>query len=350
MNILILTGRFGMGHIKCAEALREKIAETSPYAQIDTVDLIEYLYPHSARCIYSAFGKLVTGCSGLYNQLNIIAGQKNCTPFKKAFQNKMKALAERYEPDLVIANLPICAQYFGAYKEQNHDKTPMYVFVTDITFHNEWIAPAADLYFVGDASTKNALISHGVDRGIIHITGIPVSDRFKKIKTAGKDSRVLVMGGGLGMVPGGKRTLQILSEMKDTRVTLVCGSNRKLKRYASGKYPNFNIVGRTDDVPGLMQKADVLITKPGGITTFEAIKSGTPLYIINPTLEQEKGNAHFIEGNNIGRVMYDQSSFTSRNLEDFLADKALLSTMRGNMKKLTESMEEQSPIHYLEAL
>lgn len=414
MNILILTGRFGMGHIKCAEALKELMLRDSTDARVDIVDLIEYLYPHSARPIYRTFGRLVSGCSGLYNQLNILANNGSCTPFSKIFRKRMEALTERFRPDLVIVNLPICVQYFGAYKQMSGDPTPMYVFVTDITLHSEWISPEADLYFVGGLSTRDALISHGVRQSIIHVSGIPVSEAFEcskdpicselragrteggksaaeiltcdkpgaevqnctestgaipdnihskclklysenlstekidnKINYSRKSgSNVLVMGGGLGMIPGGKRTLAVLSNLDDLHITLVCGSNQKLMRCASSKYPAFNIIGCCDRVAQLMKQADVLITKPGGITTFEAIKSETPLFIIDPTLEHEKDNARFIEDNKIGRVIYGKNTFTSRDLRDFLGDAELLSNMRNNMHVMKENMENQNPLDY----
>ena len=55
MNILILTGKFGMGHIKCSEAITEHILDSEPDADITTVDVMDYLFPHFSKVIYKGF-------------------------------------------------------------------------------------------------------------------------------------------------------------------------------------------------------------------------------------------------------------------------------------------------------
>jgi len=379
MNILILTGRFGLGHIKCAEALRETILRENPDSSVFVVDLMEYLFPKTKKMIYGSFNLLVTRFSKVYNLLNKAAGKCGGVPLKDAFIDKFDTLIEDYQPDVVIANLPVCGQYYSAYCKDSGCKIPLYVYVTDITFHNEWAVPGTSQFFVGDVSTKNALISKGIDSEIIHITGIPVTDRLsgdlgKNARNTDSDDktdnvcctdemttannlcdnmlstqrRILVMGGGLGLVPGGTELLEALNNMEDAEVILVCGSNDKLMNLVISKYRNITAFGLTNMVPELMNRATVVITKPGGITTFEAIKSRTPLYIINPELEQEVGNAYFIEQHNIGRVVYDGVKLSS-DINDFISNEELLKEMRRNMSKLSEEYESANPLNYLEA-
>ena len=348
MNVLILTGRFGMGHIRCAEALKEcMLTQTGGAVNVETVDLLEYLFPRAARQIYAGFGKFVSFCPDLYNRLNLLAGEnENSLPFRKVCCEKMSVLMRRYRPDLVIANLPLCVQFFSLFKEQTGDRTPLYVYVTDITFHREWVAPRANLYFVGDTVTQKAILAQGVAAKDVHITGIPVSGAFRAPQVRGEGRRqILVMGGGLGILPGGTETLEILHCLREADVTLVCGTNQKLRRLAEERYPDFRILGCTDRVPQLMRQADVLITKPGGITTFEAIRSELPLLCIAPTLEQELGNASFIERHGFGKIVYEKSDFTAEGLAAFLRD-GELAEMRRNMRQYLAATEPQNPLFY----
>lgn len=346
MNIIILTGRFGMGHIKCASAIKEQIESKDASANVTVIDIMDYLYPHFSGVVYKGFEGLVAHFSGLYNSLNLLAGKKDSTPFKGFCRTKIARMINEYEPDLVIANLPLCAQYFGAYKEFTSVNIPLYVYITDVTFHNEWIAPCVDRYFVGAESTRESLIRRGIDDAIVHVAGIPVSRKIKPSSASASDlsKKVLVMGGGLGLIPGGMKTLDILDKASGIETTLVCGTNKELEQAAKAKYQNIRVLGFANNIPELLQDATLLITKPGGITTFEAIKSETPLYIIAPTLEQELGNADYIEKNGIGRIVRDVEDFTEENLRTFILDDAAIEAMKKNMSELTRSFEESNPL------
>ena len=351
MNILILTGRFGMGHIKAAGAIAEQLRQTADDVRVDTVDFMEFLFPTLSAGIYKGFQLLVSRCSGLYNDLNRIAGRYGDVPMKTALLRKIDRLLALYQPDLIIATLPICGQYLSAYKARRCCRIPMYTYITDITVHEEWLSSGTDLYFVGDETTRNALLSRGIPSGKILVTGIPVSQAFhragelKAESPAGERKHLLVMGGGLGLIPGGLRLLQDLSRSPFLVITLIAGSNQKLAEQVRAACPAVQTLGYTDQVARYMQQADLLITKPGGITTFEAIASRTPLYVVCPFLEQEKGNAHFIENAGIGRVLWDNnSSDVGADLLSLLFDSHRLSAMKDNMDRLSATFLPVTPL------
>lgn len=363
MNILILTGRFGMGHIKCAEALEEKIMSEHPDSKVFTIDVIDYIFPHLSSMIYKSFSLLVTRLPGMYNLCNKSAARYGGVPLKRTIARKIEKLIEYVSPDLVVANLPVCSKYFSAYKDFSGCKIPLYTYITDITVHEEWLADNTDLYFVGDNSTRQALISKGVPEKKIIISGIPVKscfnaeaeyvcERDKNHAEGFEDSdctgNILIMGGGLGLIPGGTHLLKYINDHLDLHATLIAGQNKKLARKVSRMFPNINVVGYTDKVYEYMKEADLVVTKPGGITTFEAIASQTPLYVINPFLEQEMGNAYFIESSNIGRIIRNCSSEAAigDDLAGFMSRNGLLHKMKCNMRRISDSLSCGDPIYY----
>ena len=103
------------------------------------------------------------------------------------------------------------------------------------------------------------------------------------------------MGGGLGLIPFSDNLLEWLSNDPKVHVTVITGTNRKLKEKLEDGYPNMEILGYVKNVDYYMHRADLIVTKAGGITTFEAIHTRTPLFVIRPFLEQEYGNAMYIE-------------------------------------------------------
>ena len=355
-----------MGHVKCAEAIAEEIYASQPDASVITVDVMDYLFPHFSKVIYKGFSLLVSRLPGMYNHLNRAAGKHAGVPMKKAIAARLDKLMEQTKPDLIISNLPVCSKYISAYKELRVCKQPLFTYITDITVHDEWIADKTDLYFVGDESTGNALISKGVSAEKIVVSGIPVKRVFKSafedaaLKSQEKadgslekddlemhtKKRLLIMGGGLGLVPGGSRLLKRLNEESCFEVTLIAGKNRSLEKRARRKWKNINVVGFTNKISDYMAAADLVLTKPGGITTFEAIASRTPMYIVDPFLEQEMGNAHFIESKNIGRVVWSRDCDVASDIINFLKDTALIDTMKENMAKLCQSFSCPNPMKY----
>ncbi len=336
MNILILTGRFGMGHVKAAEAIKEQILQENRDAKVTTIDFIDYMFPVLSKTIYQGFNFMVSRCSGLYNAMNKAAGKNSGVPLKLTFTRKIDRLIEEHNADAIVVAFPVCSQYISSYKKMRQCSIPLYTYITDITAHEEWIAPKTDKYFVGDISTKNALLSKGVSEEKIEITGIPVRQCFyqeyEKQDTGKKE--VLIMGGGLGLIPSSEDFLEKLSKCRDIKVTVITGKNEKLKRELEKKFPAIEVIGYTKEVNRYMQRADLIITKAGGITTFEAIATKTPLYIIKPFLEQEFGNAKYIEDHNIGRVLWDTYADEAEDILQLLRHDRLLETMKKNMQEI----------------
>ena len=126
MNILILSGRFGMGHIKAAAAIEEKVRARGEQVHVQTVDLVSYLFPHTSNSIYGGFHLMVSYCAELYNMLNKAVERTGAAPLKKASCRKIHRLLAETKADLIISVLPICTQYFAAYKQISGCQLPLY--------------------------------------------------------------------------------------------------------------------------------------------------------------------------------------------------------------------------------
>lgn len=349
MNILILTGRFGMGHCSAAEALKQEILLKEPEAKVDVVDMIDYMLPSFSNVIYGGFNFMVSKCSSVYNFLNEASAKYSRAPFKRTFIKKVDNLLNAFEPKLIISTLPICSQYISGYKSMKFCNIPLHTYITDITAHEEWIAQNTDMYFVGSKSTKNTLISKGVSAEKIVISGIPVKPVFRENSISsklGNVREVLIMGGGLGLIPSSEMLLKRLSENKLMHITIITGKNQKLRLKIRKEFPDIEVIGYTNKVHEYMKKADIVITKSGGITTFEAINSETPLYVIKPFLSQELGNAQYIENLNIGRVSWSKNTDISDDILSLIENKKLLNKMKHNMRNVKSQLDQRTPLTF----
>lgn len=345
MNVLILTAKFGHGHLSAAEALKEKLLLENSENNVIIIDFIDYIFPKLNKIIYGLFNLLVNKCHTIYNLLNILAPKKNSVPLKKVVTNKIDKLLEDYKIDSIISVVPICSEYISAYKKMTGSDIPLSTCITDIEVHNSWINDLTSYYFVPSNKTKKYLITKNINPKNIIVSGIPVKSKFNKEKIKTEKRKILIMGGGLGLIPNINEFITNLNYSKNIELTIIVGNNKKLYNWLTKEYKNLKVLGFVNNVHDHMISSDLIITKAGGITTFEAIYAETPLYIIKPFLVQEKGNASFIEEEKIGKVIWKKDN--NKILLDLINNEKELNIMMSNMKEIKKSINKIEFTKYL---
>ena len=352
MKIVILTGKFGMGHYMAASAIADHLKLARPNATIEVIDWFQYVFPHLSLPGYRLFGWMVQHAQNFYNERYCRLENKR-TEFKPQVPALMfwrfRHLLREKQPDLIIATLPLCSQTVCYYREKTGSRVPLITCVTDITAHSEWVHQETDAYMVGSELVKQGLIKKGVPSGRITVTGIPVNPRFDEPRepsfapedmtassfTGTPKKKLLIMGGGLGMLPTAPGFYQYLESQADSlETTIITGRNQSLMHRLRAAYPSLRVMGYVNDIPAYMKEADAIVTKPGGITTFEAIHSETPIFAWNPGLRQEVYNGDFLEVMHIGAVIHDNTVEGIQNVCAFLSDDRMMQTLRKNMHAL----------------
>ena len=347
MNVLILTGKFCMGHWSVSKSLAQQIQDAYPGAQVRIEDLVNYAMPELSGVVYKGYNLLVTCGPALFNayyKLTENAPAHVC--FSGHFVEKLEELLAESRPDAVIATHPFCAQVVSRYKELSGDKLPLLTCVTDISAHSEWICEGTDCYMVGSREVREELADKGVDPVRICVTGIPVRAEFltprpveRRIRGANEPRRLLIMGGGLGLMPRSDGFYEALDALPGVRTTIITGGNRRLYERLAGKYAHIQVLGFTDRVYDYMSQSDLVLTKPGGITTFEAIFSELPILAWKPFWEQERKNARFLVDQGIGRVAGKESGKCLNAIRELIYDQRALDTMSANMRLLKGVLE-----------
>ena len=110
------------------------------------------------------------------------------------------------------------------------------------------------------------------------------------------------------------------------------------------------MVGFTDRVYDYMAQADLMLTKPGGITVFESIFAELPLLLWEPFLQQEKNNARFLLRAGLARSAAQENEACLLAIRDLLYNDAALEEMRGNMRRAKAQMEAEGAARLLSAL
>ena len=355
LNILILTGKFGMGHYSASQSLRQQLQRAFPQACAEVVDLVAYARPSTSKTVYQCFNLLVTRGSGLFNmyyKLTENAPSEFRPAFEPFFLDALEDLLSWKQPDAVVATHPLCAQLVSRYKKERGSALPLVTCVTDLSSHSEWINSGTDCYLVGSWDIRERLAAKGVDPSIICVTGIPVRSEFKRPvrRRAGRERHLLIMGGGLGLLPRREKFYEQLNALPNVKTTLIAGGNQKVYDRLAGKYENIQVLGFTDRVYDYMARADLVLTKPGGITLFETIFSELPILAWEPFLEQEKHNAQFLLSRGLGRTAPKDSEGCLAAIRALIYDDAALEQMSRHMRAMKGQLEEESLNHILAAL
>jgi processive 1,2-diacylglycerol beta-glucosyltransferase len=178
--------------------------------------------------------------------------------------------------------------------------------VTDFEAHALWMDSCVDLYCVAAEETKARLVARGAAAGDVVVTGIPISSRFSaklnvKALRKGLGLRddlpvLLVPSGGFGMGPLGAILAELDKVERPFQTVVVTGRNLDLRYELAAqdrKHPT-QVLGFATNMHELMAVAGLLITKPGGLTSSEALALGKPMVILNPIPGQEAANSDFL--------------------------------------------------------
>ena len=201
---------------------------------------------------------------------------------------------------------------------------------------------------------KKYLKRKGIPDSKVFATGIPLSSKFletfdkenifKELNLKPDKKTILFFGGGeFGL--GKTRTVEIFEDFvnycKNMQIIAISGKNKKMKlafEKVVSKYERKNsilVFEYTSQVPEFMSISDLVVTKPGGLTTTESLASHLPMVIINPIPGQEEKNAKFLVKNGIAIWIKKEDNVTEA-LENLFSHPETLETMKENTKKLAK--------------
>jgi len=317
-RILILSISAGAGHLRAAEATAKAFHIVDPSLQIENFDMLDFTNKLFQQLYSKAYIKLAGSAPEfvgyLYDRLD--RPPRNHRDFggdlRRAFDKlntrRFVKYIEKTKPDVIVNTHFLPAEIVSELKCTGRMDIPQAVITTDFEAHRMWAVPNVDQYYVATEESRNYLVALGVPSEIISITGIPIDPAFGE-KTEKDNSRlhlglradfpvILVLCGGFGVGPLENIVEQLLETDAACQIAVVTGRNKKLKaklqKVKAGNHHSLRIIGYTREMHTWMDAADLLISKPGGLTTSEALAIGLPMLVVNPIPGQESRNSDFL--------------------------------------------------------
>lgn len=374
-KVLIMSASTGGGHNRAARAIKEELESRT----IDTMS-IECEIVDSLKLVNNTMDKVISrgyeksalytpkAYGSVYRFSETTIASKNefkTNPLTSLMARKFKHLLNESTPDLIIGTHPFPMIALSTLKKNNNihslsrsesfykstkvDIPPMISVLTDYTTHSTWIQNEIDYYIVGHEYVKELLVYEGVDSEKVKAFGIPVEKSFlshrdretvlTELGLSPEKLTVLLMGGSFG-AGNIKETLEDLIAIdRDFQILVITGRNEhlkdKLSKMLDSTIHNKNIclLGYTNKMNDILASIDVLISKPGGLTTTEALLNDVPMIVPYFIPGQEEENLDFLT--NCGAALRTTKKYSLPVLLKVLIDDpSRLDNLRKNIKSI----------------
>lgn len=329
-KILILSANFGAGHNSVANSIKRYLEDSNEDYDIYITDFIDASVPQLNKPLVKFYEYQTKYLPLLYNTYYYTKkyiSSKYDTSYK-IYLSKLENYLLEENPDLIISTFPQASACVSHFKKNNNSDIPLITVITDVVDSNEWIHTNTNMYFVPSEIIKNKLIKKNIPSSIIKVTGVPVYKNFinSKIPSQNQKINLLFMGGGRGLFDVSELFFywldRFISKNNDkVSATIITGTNKALFTRLTNKRPlkNIKVFGYINNMSEMLANYDLLITKAGGVTLFEAINSGIPVAVKKPNIGQEIYNAKFIINKNIGFV-YSNEFELKRMIKNLILD------------------------------
>jgi len=336
-KILIISSDTGGGHRSAAQALAhglEKFWHGESLA-VRTIKAIEESH-HLTDKLVKTYNWVLRNKQGwmkyLYWAVNKFRPETHEFFLKRCIV-PLKASFEKWCPHVVVSVHPLTQHIFARIlRELNlSNQIPLVTVVTDpcYGFWKGWACDDVSLYLVANDDARRQLMDYGVSDSKIKISGMPIHPKFHEVtetdaqearRAYGLDGDKFTIFLNAGWIGGGNIP-QIFRELVrgelDVQAIFLAGKNEQLRKEAeeiakSAKFP-VKVIGYSEEIEKLMQSANVMVSKLGGLTTFEALACRLPIIVDNttPPMPQEAGTVSLLSRKGAGILLRKPSDIVS---------------------------------------
>jgi processive 1,2-diacylglycerol beta-glucosyltransferase len=370
-HILVLSASVGAGHLRAAQAVELALREIRPEAHVRNLDVLEMTNALFRRLYAKAYVDLINRAPHVLGYFYDLldrpskSGRHRGDRLRLALEKlNLRAFIRfiREEPcDLVINTHFLPAEIIAALRRKRQVAVPQVTVTTDFETHRLWVNTPCEHYFAATEEGARYLHHWGVPAGHVTVTGIPIHPAFRQHKDRAmcrsrhglSEDRpvVLQLAGGFGVGPVEAWLKALLAVERPLQLIVVAGRNeairKQLQKVKKPERHRVQVLGFTDQIDELMAAADLVVSKPGGLTTAEVLARGAAMVVINPIPGQESRNSDFlleqgaaIKANNPATLAYKVGSLLDdpKRLFNLRANSARLARPRASLDVVARSL------------
>jgi processive 1,2-diacylglycerol beta-glucosyltransferase len=359
-RVLLLSASAGAGHVRAAQALERAFAEigeeTGEQREVHHFDILNYtnkVFRHLySKAYIDLVNKMPEVPGWFYDKLDKPwKNERRRLALDKLNTRSLVKLLREQQPDLIVCTHFLPAEIVSWLKAKERLSSRQVIIVTDFDVHAMWLVHHYEHYFVAIEEARVYLEALGIPAAKITVSGIPIDPVFADVKNkremrakhglAPDRTTILLSAGGFGVGSVDALIAALMPLKHRAQVVAICGRNeelrKRLSKQAARLKDNATVLvkpfGYTNEMDELMTASDIVLGKPGGLTTSEALAKGLVFAIVNPIPGQEERNSdHLLEAgagircNNLPTLAY--------KLDQLLANPDRFSTMQNNARRM----------------
>jgi processive 1,2-diacylglycerol beta-glucosyltransferase len=355
-RILILSASVGAGHLRAAQAVELALRELDPGAAVENYDVLEFTNATFRRLYSAAYFDLVNKAPHVlgyfYDMLDRAPSPRHKSDRLRRFVEKLNLsrflrFVSQGQWDIIVNTHFLPAELIASLRRRGTIRTPQLTVTTDFETHRLWVNQPCDRYFTATEEGAANLQAWGVPAADVTTSGIPVHPDFRRPKDraectarlglAGDRPVVLQLAGGFGVGPVESLYRGLLAVEPPLEIVAVAGRNEELKtrleQVAVPERHRAKVLGFTTQMADWMAAADVVMSKPGGLTTSEALASGAAMAVVNPIPGQESRNCDYLLENGAAIKINNLATLPFK-LAQLLRDPARLAALKSNARRI----------------
>jgi len=305
-KILILYNSIGLGHKSIAQNIGYYLSSAG--YEVKLGDILETqkgkLSEYGTKIYQVIIGRMPFIWSFLYlnhwlmdslSFLRIKVGGKN--------SHNVQALINGFNPDTIISTHTNSSAIVAFLKQQGMFNGRLGIAFSDYHLHRYWLYDQTDFYLANIEEQKQEMIALGIPENNIFVCGMTLPPKPEvnteevrnKLNIPADNKVVLIAGGSLGLGMD-EELLKNLSTRSGVHIVVVCGKNKQLQEKLSAHYAGSSVIvlGYYLPMDELYAIADILISKPGGLSTAEALRWGLPMLVTYVMPGQEELNYEYL--------------------------------------------------------
>ena len=353
--VLILHATAGAGHTRAAQAVAAALKPSGQsHRVVDTLECTSALF---RRLYVKSYIDLVQKAPELwgyfYDKSDVVSAPNSKRArarlaFDKLNSRSFKTLLDETKPGIILCTHFLPLELLADLKARGKLNIPVHAVITDVSPHAFWVYPEIEHYHVATPAAARELARKGFPAGRISVTGIPVDPIFSR-RTPAPEARarlglpekptVLLLSGGFGIGPMKQMLASFAESRSNLSLVVVAGKNAELEKECTAlaaKLPvPVKVHGFVTNIHELMDAADLIVTKPGGLTTTEILAKGKPMALVAPIPGQEQRNCEYLLEEGAAVRLYDVGD-SAHYLEKWLADGARMKRMAAAARSIAQ--------------